>query len=282
MGTKWSYRRKWLKWHKGYEKYAYKQFMQVFIHWTNNIPWSQLTKDNYKAPISNAFDLGTLNKAYYNVYLKIGLAHGSRVGEGINLGLKGFVFNIFSTWFERLIIKWLGEYGAKRIVTVRRSFFEYIVDIISGRLEKEKDFTEISEDIHKLVKRKDFYEWQALRIARTEATAAANYAASQAGNISGYVMVKEWISAQDNRTRRYPKTGKDGQEIQGDLYDHYHMNGKRVLRTDKFRVVSREGLIDDMEYPGDPNGEAGNVINCRCTVAVIPFRDKNGNLVPTN
>ena len=32
---------------------------------------------------------------------------------------------------------------------------------------------------------------------------------------------------------------------------------------------------------GDPKGSAGNVINCRCSVAVVPKRDDNGNLVPS-
>lgn len=271
MGARWTYIRKWNKWHKTYEKVAYNEVMAVFRAWVKKIPWDQLNEDNYKPVISNTFDLGMLNKAYYNIYLKIGLIHGQRVGEGINTNLKGFVFSLFSTWFERMMIVFLGKYGAKRIVTVHKRFFEYIVDIISTRIEKEKDFVALSEDINRLVNRSDFYEWQGLRIARTEATAAANYAATQAGAISGFVMVKEWIATGDDRTRRNPE----------DKWDHLEMSGRRVLLNEKFRMESEDGFGEGLDYPGDPSGSAANVINCRCTVAVIPARDKNGNLIPT-
>jgi len=53
------------------------------------------------------------------------------------------------------------------------------------------------------------------------------------------------------------------------------MNGKRVGYNEKFNVSGQE-----MEYPGDPNASAGNVVNCRCTVAVVPKRDSNGDLIP--
>ena len=40
--------------------------------------------------------------------------------------------------------------------------------------------------------------------------------------------------------------------------------------------------MDELAYPGDPKGRAGNVINCRCTVGIIPKRDASGSLIRTN
>jgi hypothetical protein len=84
---------------------------------------------------------------------------------------------------------------------------------------------------------------------------------------SRVVMDKVWISAQDNRTRRLPR----------DNYDHLHMKGKQVPYDGVFIVPSTQS-IDLMSYPGDSAGSAGNVIQCRCTVAFVPKRDASGNL----
>jgi hypothetical protein len=32
-------------------------------------------------------------------------------------------------------------------------------------------------------------------------------------------------------------------------------------------------------FPGDPKGSAGNVVNCRCSVAQVVRRDKDGNIM---
>ena len=59
------------------------------------------------------------------------------------------------------------------------------------------------------------------------------------------------------------------------------MDGKKVNFSDGFIVPSTKS-IDMMMYPGDPNGSAGNVCNCRCTVAFVPMRDANGRAIPAN
>lgn len=57
------------------------------------------------------------------------------------------------------------------------------------------------------------------------------------------------------------------------------MNGKRVPYDAGF-VVPSTRTIDLMQYPGDPQGAAGNVCNCRCTVVFVPIRDAVGQVVP--
>jgi uncharacterized protein with gpF-like domain len=65
---------------------------------------------------------------------------------------------------------------------------------------------------------------------------------------------KEWISVQDDRTRD----------------SHLLMDGTVIPVTDKFEVPATsqtEGAW--MDYAGDPSAPAGQVVNCRCSVA--PF-----------
>ena len=79
-------------------------------------------------------------------------------------------------------------------------------------------------------------------------------------------MDKVWVSSIDNRTRRRPE----------DEFDHVEMNGVRVPLSEPFIVGGEE-----MMFPGDPKGSAGNTINCRCTVAQVVRRDSLGNIIFT-
>lgn len=86
-------------------------------------------------------------------------------------------------------------------------------------------------------------------IARTETHGAANYGAYAAADETGLDLNKEWISAEDERTRE----------------SHAEANGQVQPMESPF-IVGGEALM----YPGDPSGSAANVINCRCTVGYIP------------
>ena len=119
------------------------------------------------------------------------------------------------------------------------------------------------------LKNTDLTKMRAELIVRTETMKAANAGAMIGAIDMGILVNKQWISTQDIRTRRIPR----------DQYDHLHMSKKVVGFTDDFIVPSTK-TIDAMSYPGDPSGSAGNVCNCRCTVAFIPVRDANGRLIP--
>lgn len=90
--------------------------------------------------------------------------------------------------------------------------------------------------------------YQAERIARTEVVSAYN-----AGSIASYgdagVERKEWLAASDEKTRE----------------THSQAEAQGAIAIDKpFQVGSSE-----MMYPGDPDGEADEVINCRCTLLPV-------------
>jgi uncharacterized protein with gpF-like domain len=86
-------------------------------------------------------------------------------------------------------------------------------------------------------------------IARTETHGAANYGAMAAAKETGLALDKRWIAAEDERTRESHQEA-DGQTV--DVDNAFDVGGEALM------------------YPGDPNGSAGNVINCRCTVAYVP------------
>lgn len=88
--------------------------------------------------------------------------------------------------------------------------------------------------------------WQvrAERIARTESTGAANYAALQALAAEGATH-KQWLAARDKRTRD----------------SHAEADGQVQPLKEPFLVGDSPLMM-----PGDPNGPARETVNCRCTM----------------
>lgn len=128
-------------------------------------------------------------------------------------------------------------------------------DIADLRKNITRQFTTsimLGEDTNKLIERIQQVTQAKLsdivRIARTQTTRLENKAridAYSVGDKMGYTMIKEWVAVNDNRTRP----------------SHRHANGQQVSLDQPFNVGGEE-----LMYPGDSNGSASNVINCRCTM----------------
>ncbi|ORX22484.1 phage portal protein [Thermoanaerobacterium sp. PSU-2] len=93
--------------------------------------------------------------------------------------------------------------------------------------------------------------YRAERIARTETVPAANAGALEGYRQTGLVSRKTWLTAEDERVREW----------------HQEADGQTVGIDEPFIVGGEE-----LDFPGDPNGSAENIIQCRCTV--IPVIDE--------
>jgi len=258
------FRKRWIRYHKQYERLAYTAFIKSIRETANKIPFNFLTEENYKGTIDKTINIEEITMAYFNVYNEVGVIHGERVGKSINRQIKEFTLKGFLSVFERNLLDWLFKNSSFRITSVKNTLTSYLQEIISFGIAEGKTMSELSTDLHRLINQKNFYRWQALRIARTETTAAANYASVVASDVSGVESEKVWVSAHDARTRIPPES----------KFNHYVMDKVRVDFDKKFNVSG-----ELLEFPGDPKASAGNVINCRCTVAVVPKRDSDGNIV---
>ena len=270
MASVTKYRQKWLKYHKSYEKRAYKELKKAFKKWNEKVFAIDFNENTIKQQLMLNVDSKDMFEAYQTIYYNIGMLHSSRVGRFINKELtKSFTMADFMLLFERDLPMFLQQYGITRIQQVHQTYLDTIFKMFNDRLTDGKTLKETTDEVYKIMRSPRFYRWEAERIARTETTGAANYSAVKTGDVSGFVMQKRWISAIDVRTRTH---------LVGD-FDHRKMNGTRVGLKENF-IFNKETLNEDaLGYPGDPKGRAGNVINCRCTVAVIPARDKNGRLI---
>lgn len=263
------YRNKWLKYHASYEKRAFTELRKVFKKWGNLIINTDFNQQTILNQLTSMVRFEDLYMTYYQIYYNIGVTHGLRVSKDINLELKYITIDDFMKLFEEDLPTFLREFGITRMQLVHNSYIDVIFKMFNDRLKEGKTLKETTDEIFQIMRSPRFYRWEAERIARTETTGAANYSAVKAGNISGFVMQKQWISALDVRTRRTPPSH----------FDHREMNGKRVGLKEKFVFNPKSLYVDELSYPGDPKGQAGNVINCRCTVAIVPARDKNGRLI---
>jgi len=98
-------------------------------------------------------------------------------------------------------------------------------------------------------------EWQdvADETGQTQATAALNTATTEAANMSGLRLEKEWVAILDTHTRAA----------------HAEADGQKVPLGEAFSVGG-----EDLRFPGDPLGSYDNTINCRCRVfASVVQRD---------
>lgn len=94
-------------------------------------------------------------------------------------------------------------------------------------------------------------------IARTETIGAANAGAFRGANQTGVVENKVWLAAVDHRTRS----------------SHVTADGQAVALKAKFNVGASK-----MDHPGDPEGGAGEVVNCRCTMMFERGKDAEANV----
>lgn len=95
--------------------------------------------------------------------------------------------------------------------------------------------------------------FRAETIARTEALRAVNQASQEAllqavesGDIDPDEVIQEWLTAGDERVRS----------------SHADMHGQKQPLGQPF--ISGDG--NELDYPGDPNAPAKEVINCRCVL----------------
>lgn len=119
-------------------------------------------------------------------------------------------------------------------------------ELVEG-LNAGEAVTELAGRVNKIF---DFAEgYRAERIARTETTIASNTGIFEAYSQTGIVKKKMWLTARDESVRS----------------THAALDGEVVELEGAFTTPSG----DILNYPGDPQGSAAEIINCRCTLLPV-------------
>lgn len=166
------------------------------------------------------------------------------------------------SFFDGLLRSFAEFFGGLKIVRVANTTREQAANITRDGQLRGLTLAEIAKEIREaapiIAKQRSFV------IARTEAHNASGYAAHETAKTSRTPRVKEWVAVEDHRTRDFG----EGDGVV-DEFSHRHMHGKQAAMDEPFKVPSKYGGTDLLMYPGDPNGAAGNVINCRCVVKYV-------------
>jgi hypothetical protein len=213
-----------------------------------------LTGNLNQADLSAYFQNNDLQNMYRDMYEKIGLRFANWYAKHWKKALaKATDINGYqSIWQAKFA--YIGEQvGAQRVTLVAGTAKDTLIKITQQAM-RDPQFMSLGDKEKARILRSQFdkySDYQARRLVRTESTNAANFATMQSASdlFPAQEMNKVWITAIDGRER-----------------PAHHSANRQTVQFIKPFIVGGESLM----HPGDSNGSAGNVINCRCSVAPIP------------
>jgi hypothetical protein len=252
----------WDKLQPKYERITYRIVQKHISKILGNIRLNNASFATYEILISSNINKEDIFKMFVEIYQTIGFDYANRLAKDLAI-LEKKDNVLFNENLLREIVLYLQSNGGVKITSVSETLADDIIKAIKAQLGQNATVVDLQRVILNIVnKTQTFYRFQALRIARTETTAASGFAAIQRAKESNLVLIKEWISVNDNRTR----------------LDHRLEQGQKVDLDEPFIMSDKS----ELQYPGDINGTAKQVINCRCTIAFSGKRDAEGNLMLKN
>lgn len=187
-------------------------------------------------------------KPMYNMFNNLYLGVGSYYAEETLRGLSGKSMKLDDRWAQT-IRNWIATHAGKRIKKITQTTLERTQFVLSQGIKEGLSI----DDMASLISGSGNIMTvnRATVIARTEIISASNMGSIEGARSTGLPMKKLWISTKDQKTRE----------------DHVYADGQTTNDLNSDFNVGGENLA----YPGDPVGSAGNVINCRCAVGYQPY-----------
>jgi HK97 family phage portal protein len=164
---------------------------------------------------------------------------GDKVLSDLGFGIS---FDVQVPGIQEALMESLEKSASEIIRTTRKDVYK---ELLEG-IQNGEGIPDLANRMKTLFE--ETYKHRSETIARTETISATNYATLEAGKQVG-ITRKQWLTALDERTREW----------------HAEADGQTVGIDEPF-IVMGEPLM----YPGDKAGSPENIINCRCTVILIP------------
>jgi hypothetical protein len=203
-----------------------------------------LSGDKLKAAADDVFDLDAEIEKFIDTFRALIEEGIERAGDGeaeeFPLGID---FDLDRPEVQKAIDETLREMAEK----VNKTTYNELIDLFQAAEAAGESIPQIQERLSAFFGgRKSDFETE--RIARTTMVGADNAGAMNAYLQSSVVEGMGWLTAIDGRQRS----------------EHEQAHGQIVMPGEEFLVGGEK-----LRYPGDPQGSAGNIINCRC--GVIPI-----------
>lgn len=140
--------------------------------------------------------------------------------------------------FSETSKQWITQHGASLIKTIQATNITDVRNVILKGKQDNLLMPQIGQNIKKFYG--DQSSFKAMRVARTEVSAAAGFGQREAANQSGVAKGKKWMTSRDDRVRDR----------------HVAIDGEERQMNERYS----NGLM----YPGDPDGDPSESIQCRC------------------
>jgi len=195
-----------------------------------------------------------MQEAYEKFYVRTVMAFAKDFLKAYKSGRGPDETKIFGDIDEVLlanVLDFVRTKGGLRITSVMRTHYNDIELIARRAVETGIEQGLAFDKVARLINSEyaNMAKWEALRIARTETVTASNYGEGLGAEQLPGNKVKVWISS-------FTPTSRD---------DHMAMDGVEVAPNEFFTLPDGTQLM----YPGDTDGPADQVINCRCGVQTI-------------
>lgn len=204
-----------------------------------------------------------LMQAIRDLHVESGLFFGRRSYYEIRRSAKRKVekagFGMNAEWTQA-IINWFAQELFALVSNITETTRQQILKVLSQAVEEGWS----NDQIVKALQSPELLAWRARLIARTELGKGAFIGRKLAADDSEWEVEKEWVAANDHRTR----------------HSHRTVDGDVIPVENKFQVQTPKGGVELMEGPGDPSASAANICNCRCSMSTRAKRDENGRLIP--
>lgn len=175
--------------------------------------------------------------------------------SGVNLGVEQFENLAQKQLGPRALLEYINTYGPGRARQISETTARQLSQIvIRGQREGKTSPQIMRELVNKIPK---LAAARAKIIAETEVHSAVQFGAYNAALRSGRTLVKRWNTVEDDRVRDF---------WQGSNFSHRMAEGQKKVLDNAFQIPHISGGTEALRFPGDPEGSAGNIINCRCAV----------------
>ena len=185
------------------------------------------------------------------------------INKAVRMRTKAASFGFSEEWAEDIIAYFRLHLLDKAVIPVSQTTRDQILAVLEQGQREGWGYERIADALRD----PEMLLWRARMIVRTETLKATDIGRKLAADKSDYETGKEWIAANDHRTR----------------HSHRAVDGEIIAQDAKFAVSIYKGNlpigVEMMTGPGDVNASAGNIINCRCTAALVPLRDEDGKLI---
>lgn len=202
-----------------------------------------------------------IKKAMESVYVGVGgdFARTTYSNLTANTSKKSRSEDYFDDYMRRYVEEKTGD----RIKTISETTREKMLQIVKSTVGKALSEGLSVDEIRDILQQKfaNMVDYRAVRIARTEVISASNAGSLQGAISTGIAFKKVWLATKTGHTRK----------------GHLEMMDKSVGVMEQFSVpiYDTKGAYlgsEKLNFPADPNGSAGNVINCRCTLVYEPIK----------